>query len=83
MDGPGSAARRKSATLEVDRLYGALRRGAGPAATLPEGHSAPTAHLVLRMLREAGQPVSAQEVAEVTGLGRSTAQRYGLPARRA
>ncbi|MGA5703484.1 helix-turn-helix domain-containing protein [Peterkaempfera bronchialis] len=35
------------------------------------------------MLREAGRPVSAQEVAEVTGLGRSTAQRYGLPARRA
>ncbi|WP_055586813.1 response regulator [Streptacidiphilus griseoplanus] len=61
---------------EVDRLYGALRRAAGPSATLPKGHSAPTAHLVLRMLRESGRPVSAQEVAEVTGLSRSTAQRY-------
>ncbi|MFF4652454.1 response regulator [Streptomyces sp. NPDC001380] len=67
---------REAGQEEVDRLYGALRRAGGPSATLPKGHSAPTAHLVLRMLREAGRPVSAQEVAEATGLSRSTAQRY-------
>ena len=43
-----------------------LRRAAysvGAPAVLPKGHSAPTAELIRRVLREAAQPLSAQEVA--------------------
>ncbi|MGP3982815.1 response regulator [Streptomyces sp. KR80] len=69
---------------QVDRIFGAL--GAPPAgaaagaaaagAQLPKGHSALTADLVREVLRGADGPLSAQEVAERSGLSRQTAQRY-------
>lgn len=61
---------------QVDRIFGALRTASASPASLPKGHSAPTADLIRRVLREAGAPLSAQEVAEQAGLSRSTAQRY-------
>ncbi|MFD7817575.1 response regulator [Streptomyces sp. NPDC059785] len=69
LDGGGEAER-----AEVDRLFGALSTGAEPG--LPKGHSPTTAELVRRALVSAEGPLSAQEVAEVTGLSRQTAQRY-------
>ncbi|MEV7178174.1 response regulator [Kitasatospora sp. NPDC093679] len=69
------AATREAGQDEVDRMFAALRSAAAPTA-LPKGHSAPTTDLVLGALRGAGQPLSAQEVADATGLSRSTAQRY-------
>ncbi|MEU9208203.1 response regulator [Streptomyces sp. NPDC048415] len=59
---------------EVDRIFGALSASAEP--DLPKGHSPPTAELVRRALVNAEGPLSAQEVAEETGLSRQTAQRY-------
>jgi response regulator of citrate/malate metabolism len=69
---------------QVDRIFGAL--GAPPldagtvtaaaGARLPKGHSALTADLVREVLRGADGPLSAQEVAERSGLSRQTAQRY-------
>ncbi|MFF4817105.1 response regulator [Kitasatospora sp. NPDC001309] len=67
---------REAGQDEVDRLFATLRSAAAPAGTLPKGHSAPTTDLVLGVLRRAGRPLSAQEVADATGLSRSTAQRY-------
>ncbi|MEV8096134.1 response regulator [Kitasatospora sp. NPDC085879] len=69
------AGTREAGQDEVDRMFSALRSAASPAA-LPKGHSAPTTDLVLGAMRRAGQPLSAQEVADATGLSRSTAQRY-------
>ncbi|MFI6847992.1 response regulator [Kitasatospora sp. NBC_00085] len=69
-------AAREAGQDEVDRLFATLRSAAAPAAALPKGHSAPTTDLVLGVLRRAGRPLSAQEVADATGLSRSTAQRY-------
>lgn len=57
-------------------MFAALRTAASPVASLPKGHSAPTTDLVIGALRRAGRPLSAQEVADETGLSRSTAQRY-------
>lgn len=71
----GSAAR-EACQDEVDRMFAALRTTASPRAPLPKGHSAPTADLVLGALRRADRALSAQEVADATGLSRSTAQRY-------
>jgi two-component system CitB family response regulator len=59
---------------EVDRIFGALSAGSEPG--LPKGHSPTTAELVRRALVNAAGPLSAQEVAERTGLSRQTAQRY-------
>ncbi|MER7769761.1 response regulator [Kitasatospora sp. NPDC096140] len=71
-----AAPAREAGQDEVDRLFATLRSAAAPAGTLPKGHSAPTTDLVLGVLRGAGRPLSAQEVADATGLSRSTAQRY-------
>ncbi|MEU7041858.1 response regulator [Streptomyces varsoviensis] len=60
---------------QVDRIFGALRTAAA-STPLPKGHSAPTAELIRRALSDASLPLSAHEVAERTGLSRSTAQRY-------
>ncbi|GGO91347.1 response regulator [Wenjunlia tyrosinilytica] len=60
---------------QVDRIFGALRT-ADTASPLPKGHSAPTAELIRRVLSGSPEPLSAHEVAERTGLSRSTAQRY-------
>lgn len=59
---------------EVDRLFGALWAAGEP--DLPKGHSATTAELVRQALRDAGGPLSAQEIAESAGMSRQTAQRY-------
>ncbi|MBC7271686.1 MAG: response regulator [Streptomyces sp.] len=59
---------------EVDRIFGAL---ATPTESgLPKGHSPTTAELVRRSLMAAEGPLSAQEIAERTGVSRQTAQRY-------
>ncbi|WP_445528718.1 response regulator [Streptomyces cyslabdanicus] len=58
---------------QVDRFFGALSAPPGPG--LPKGHSPATAELVRRTLMRADGPLSAQEVAERTGVSRQTAQR--------
>lgn len=69
LDGGGEAQQ-----AEVDRIFGALSAPVRPG--LPRGHSPTTADLVRRTLMGATGPLSAQEVAELTGLSRQTAQRY-------
>ncbi|MBV2151626.1 response regulator [Kitasatospora sp. SUK 42] len=71
-----AAPAREAGQDEVDRLFATLRSVSTPAGSLPKGHSAPTTDLVLGVLRRACRPLSAQEVADATGLSRSTAQRY-------
>jgi response regulator of citrate/malate metabolism len=61
---------------EVDRMFALLRRSGRGAVELPKGHSATTAALVLDALADAGQELSAGEVAERIGVSRATAQRY-------
>ncbi|GGX70723.1 response regulator [Streptomyces minutiscleroticus] len=70
LDGGGEAEQ-----AEVDRIFGALSAGSRPA-DLPKGHSLATADTVRRALVHAEGPLSAQEIAERTGLSRQTAQRY-------
>ncbi|MEU6095889.1 response regulator [Streptomyces sp. NPDC047079] len=69
LDGGGEAEQ-----PEVDRIFGALSAGSEPG--LPKGHSPSTSDLVRRALMNAEGPLSAQEIAERTGLSRQTAQRY-------
>ncbi|MEV5797404.1 response regulator [Streptomyces collinus] len=69
LDGGGEAEQ-----AEVDRIFGALSAPSAPG--LPKGHSPTTAELVRRSLTGAEGPLSAQEIAERTGLSRQTAQRY-------
>ncbi|MFI1442734.1 response regulator [Streptomyces fructofermentans] len=69
LDGGGDAEQ-----SEVDRIFGALSAGSEPA--LPKGHSPTTAETVRRALMTAEGPLSAQDVADGTGLSRQTAQRY-------
>ncbi|MFG2307141.1 response regulator [Streptomyces sp. NPDC048566] len=59
---------------QVDRLFGACSATAEPG--VPTGHSPATADLVRRALIDAEGSLSAQQVAEATGLSRQTAQRY-------
>jgi response regulator of citrate/malate metabolism len=62
---------------EVDRLFALVGAPAGRAArSLPKGLSAATAELVLDVLREADEPLSATDVAHRVGTSRTTAQRY-------
>jgi response regulator of citrate/malate metabolism len=74
LDGVGG--RGEAGQEQVDRIFGALRTAGAAPAELPKGHSAPTADLVRKVLTEAGEPLSAHEVAERAGISRSTAQRY-------
>ncbi|MGW0710431.1 response regulator [Streptomyces sp. NPDC002643] len=69
LDGGGEAEQ-----AEVDRIFGALSAGGEP--DLPKGHSATTTEVVRRTLMTAEGPLSAQEIADRTGLSRQTAQRY-------
>ncbi|MGW0599211.1 response regulator [Streptomyces sp. NPDC002776] len=69
LDGGGEAEQ-----AEVDRIFGALSTPSEPA--LPKGHSPTTADVVRRCLIGAEGPLSAQEIAERTGISRQTAQRY-------
>jgi response regulator of citrate/malate metabolism len=57
---------------EVDALYGLLR---GPAP-LPQGQSGLTLAQIREQLTEAGEDLSAAELAGRIGISRSTAQRY-------
>jgi response regulator of citrate/malate metabolism len=59
---------------EVDALLGTLRGSA--ARTLPKGLSATTLDHVRDAVREAGQALTASEVAGRCGLSRVTARRY-------
>jgi len=59
---------------DVDRLYATM--GVTPEQTLPKNLNPPTLELVVRCLQEQSEPVSAQEVAERTGVSRGTARRY-------
>ncbi len=60
---------------EVDALFNATRPASLPP--LPaKGHSAPTLSLVRDTVRSARRDVSATEVAQATGVSRTTAQRY-------
>ncbi|GAA2646651.1 response regulator [Streptomyces vastus] len=69
LDGGGEAEQ-----AEVDRIFGALSAGSEP--NLPKGHSPTTAQAVRQALLSAEGPLSAQEIADRTGLSRQTAQRY-------
>ncbi|MFJ7047218.1 response regulator [Streptomyces sp. NPDC101112] len=69
LDGGGEAEQ-----AEVDRIFGALSAGGEP--DLPKGHSATTTEVVRRALMTSEGPLSAQEIADRTGLSRQTAQRY-------
>ncbi|WP_329123998.1 DUF7342 family protein [Streptomyces sp. NBC_01465] len=69
LDGGGEAEQ-----AEVDRIFGAL--SAASSSELPKGHSPTTAELVRQVLLGAELPLSAQEIAERSGVSRQTAQRY-------
>ncbi|MFI9154206.1 response regulator [Streptomyces sp. NPDC053367] len=69
LDGGGEAEQ-----AEVDRIFGALSAASEP--DLPKGHSPTTAELVRQALMHADGPLSAQEIADRTGVSRQTAQRY-------
>ncbi|WP_037856730.1 response regulator [Streptomyces sp. NRRL S-340] len=69
LDGGGEAEQ-----AEVDRIFGALSASAAPGP--PRAHSPTTADLVRQTLIRADAPLSAQDVADRTGLSRQTAQRY-------
>jgi len=60
---------------EIDELYATLRAGSASQA-LPKGLSPATFALVARTLRESGADLSAEEVAERTGVSRVTSRRY-------
>ncbi|WP_333737097.1 response regulator [Streptomyces sp. IBSBF 2806] len=69
LDGGGEAEQ-----ADVDRIFGALSARSEPG--LPKGHSPTTAELVRQSLMSAEGPLSAQEIADRTGVSRQTAQRY-------
>lgn len=69
LDGGGEAEQ-----ADVDRIFGALSAPSEPG--LPKGHSPTTAELVRQSLIQADGPLSAQEIADRTGVSRQTAQRY-------
>ena len=58
----------------IDELYATLRSGSSP--DLPKGLSPATLTLVARTLRESDRDVSAEDVAELTGVSRVTSRRY-------
>jgi response regulator of citrate/malate metabolism len=65
---------READQVEIDRLYGLLR-GHG-ASELPKGISSPTLALVLQVVGEAEDELTAADVAERAGVSRGTARRY-------
>ena len=60
----------------VDRALAILREGDSPAGAMPKGRSAVTADAVRDALQAAGDALTAQQVADATGVSRATAQRY-------
>ena len=65
---------READQVEIDRLYALLR--AQGTTELPKGISSPTLALVLEVVGEAGEDVTAGDVAERAGISRGTARRY-------
>ena len=61
---------------DVDALFGMMRGPGGLPGTPKKGHSAQTLELVRTTIREAGEPMSASDVAARVGISRPTAQRY-------
>jgi response regulator of citrate/malate metabolism len=59
---------------EIDELYATLRSGS--LSELPKGLSPATLALVARTLRESDRDLSAEDVAERTGVSRVTSRRY-------
>lgn len=60
--------------LEIDRVLNTLRGSTTTA--LPKGLSPTTYELVVGVLRDAKQPITATEIARITGLSRVSARRY-------
>jgi response regulator of citrate/malate metabolism len=60
----------------IDRSMAVLREGDSPAGAMPKGRSAVTADAVRGALQSTADALTAQEVAEATGVSRATAQRY-------
>ena len=60
----------------VDRALAVLREGDSPAGAMPKGRSAVTADAVREALQGADDALTAQDVADATGVSRATAQRY-------
>ncbi len=65
---------RDASQEDVDNLFLLLR--AQGRAGLPKGISSPTLGLVFGALREAGEALTAVEVADLAGVSRGTARRY-------
>jgi response regulator of citrate/malate metabolism len=59
---------------EIDQLFSLLRSQG--RAGLPKGISAPTLSIVVDAVREAGEELTAVEVAKRAGISRGTARRY-------
>ncbi len=59
---------------QVDKLYGLLRTPSVPK--LPKGQSMPTMTRILEVVSDAGEDLSATEIAEQVGISRPTVQRY-------
>ncbi|MGC5341583.1 response regulator [Streptomyces sp. AM 4-1-1] len=72
----GVGGRGEAGQEQVDRIFSAFRISEDPGAELPKGHSVATVALIRRVLGGADHPLSSHEVAERTGVSRSTAQRY-------
>ncbi|GGU47746.1 transcriptional regulatory protein [Streptomyces albospinus] len=60
---------------EVDEIFGTLHAPV-QVEVPPKGYSAATTEHIRDVLLRAGKALSAQEVADLTGVSRSTAQRY-------
>ena len=65
---------READQVEIDRLYSLLRAQAGRG--LPKGISAPTLALVLEVVGDAKEELTAADVADRAGISRGTARRY-------
>jgi response regulator of citrate/malate metabolism len=70
------SAEREADQAEVDRLFSLPAGRASGSLSLPKGHSAATAGLILDALGATQDPLSAGQVAERVGVSRATAQRY-------
>jgi response regulator of citrate/malate metabolism len=65
---------READQVEIDRLYSLLRAQDGRG--LPKGISAPTLALVLEVVGDAKEELTAADVADRAGISRGTARRY-------
>ena len=67
---------RDLAQEDIDRAVALLHDADSPAAGLPKGRSVVTTQRILDAVRSALTPMTAIEIADVTGVSRATAQRY-------